>query len=83
MLIYSCGIIHIFFSWSFYLVVQADGMVGAGVLNVPTLGDGAVILRAILGVVEVFTLCVDVSPTLCVDDVCTAIEGAPGLFRRY
>ena len=53
-------------------------MVGAGVLNIPTLGDGAVILRATLGVVEVFTLCVDVSPTLCVDDVCTAIEGAPG-----
>ena len=44
MFIYSCGMIL-----NFYLVVQEDGMVGAGLLIVPTLGYGAVILRANLG----------------------------------
>ena len=49
MSIYCCGIILDFFSLTLYSMVQAYGMVGAGVLCLPTLGDGTFILRSTLG----------------------------------
>ena len=46
----------ILFSHALFCVVQVYGMVGAGVLRVPTLGDGAMILRSTLGGAGVSTL---------------------------
>ena len=51
-----CGITLILFSHALFCVVQVYGMVGAGVLRVPTLGDGAMILRSTLGGAGVSTL---------------------------
>ena len=62
-------------------MVQADGMVGASVLCVPTLGDVSVILYATLGGVVVSTIFGAECLTLCVVDVCTTLGGAPDLFR--
>ena len=65
-----------------YLVVRSDGMVGAGVLCVPTLGDGAFILRGTLGGTVVCTLSVDVSLEVRSRDVCSTIGGEPGFSWR-
>ena len=63
-------------------MVQADGVVGSGILYVPTLGDGALILCATLGGERVSTLGGAVSPALCSRDVCYTLVVSPGLFRR-
>ena len=81
MSISSCGMILIFFSHALYCVVQAYGMLGAGVLGVPTLGYGSLIIRATLGGSGVSTIGGSVSLTLCSGDVCTNLGGVPGLFR--
>ena len=73
MFISFCGIILILFSWDLYIVVVVDGMVGAGVFSVPTLGDGEVILCAPLGGAE--------SLIIFYGDVCTTLGGETGLFR--
>ena len=78
----SCGIILILFSRALYLVVQADGIVGEGVLIVPTLGDGAVIQLYKIGGSGVSTLGGAVSSTIRDADICTTHRGAQGLFRR-
>ena len=57
-------------------------MVGTGIFNVPTLGDGAVILCVTLGGAVFSTVGVTDSPILCAGDVSNTIGGAPGLFRR-
>ena len=74
MFISSCVIILIFFSKAIYCVVQEDGIVGAGVLCVPTIGYGAVNLRS--------TLCGAVPPKLCAGDAYITIVDTSGLFRR-
>ena len=63
-------------------MVQAYGMVGEGVLSVPTIGYGAVNLHATLGGTGVSTLSSDGSSTLRAGDVCTTLGCAPGLFRQ-
>ena len=78
----SCEIILILFSWVLDRVVQAYGMVGEGVLSVPTIGYGAVNLHATLGGTGVSTLSSDGSYTLRAGDVCTTLGCAPGLFRQ-
>ena len=55
-------------------------MVGAGVFNIPTLGDDAVILRTTFGGAGVSTLDCDGSPSLYAGYVCTTLGGAPGFF---
>ena len=77
----SCGIIMIIFFWDLYCVVQEYGMVGAGILCVPTLGYDAVIIRATLGGVGVSTLGGDIYPTLCDGYVCTTLGGSPYFIR--
>ena len=49
MSIYYFGVTFYLLSLDLYLVVRADGMVGAGVWYVPTLGACALILRFTLG----------------------------------
>ena len=63
-------------------VLREDVMVGAGVLSVPTLGDGALILRATLDSAGVSTLGDTISPTLRAGDVCNTLGGASGLFSN-
>ena len=73
MYIYSCGIILDFLSLELYLVAKEDGMIGAGVWCVPTLGDGELIMRYTLGGTGVYTL--GGSGSLA---VCSTLEGAQG-----
>ena len=63
-------------------MVRSDGIVGAGVLNVITLGYGTVILCATLGGAGVSILGGSGLINLCVGDTCTTLVGAPGLVRR-
>ena len=72
MFISSCGIILNLFYLALFCVVQEDELVDAGVLSVPSLGYGAVILRATLGGY--------VSIAICVGDICNTLGGSPGLF---
>ena len=67
--------------WSIFCVVQGDGIVGAGILIVPTLGYGAVILNATFYVAGVSTLVSVFSTKLYAGGVCTTLGGAPGLFK--
>ena len=62
--------------------MQSDGMVGAGVLSVTISVDDAVILYDTLVGAIFSTLGGAVSPTLRAGDVCTALIGAPDLFKR-
>ena len=50
--------------------------------GVPTLGGVSLILRSTLDGTLVSTLGGSVSPTLISGDVCSALGGEPGLFRR-
>ena len=72
-----CGIILNFFSLELYLVVIADGMVGAGVWCVPTLGSGALILSSTLGGTGVSTL----GGTFCLA-VRSTLVSEPGFYMR-
>ena len=81
MFISSCGIILVLFTWSIYCVVRADGIVGAGILIVPTLGYGAVILHATFYVTVVSTLVGVFSLKLYAGGVCTTLGGAPSFFK--
>ena len=63
-------------------MVKAYGMVGEGVLCVPTLVNGALIIFNTIGGAGVSTLGGSVSRTFHVGDVCTTLGGAPGLFRQ-
>ena len=55
-------------------------MVGEGVLCVPTLLDGTLILFAILDGTGLSTLGGSGYPSLCVVDVCYTLGGAPDFF---
>ena len=63
-------------------MVREYVMVGAGILSVPTLGDGALILRDNLDGAGVSTLGGAVPPKMCAGDVCTTLGGSPGLFSH-
>ena len=63
-------------------VLREYVMVGAGVLSVPTLGDGALILRDKIYGAGVSTLGGALPPTICAGDVCTTLGGSPGLFSH-
>ena len=78
----SCEIILILFSWVLDRVVQAYGMVGAGLLSVRNLVYGAVILLATIGGVVVFTLGGAGPPKLCEGGFCTTPGGAPCFFSQ-
>ena len=82
MIIYSCVIILIFFYRALYYVLQAYGMVGAGLLSVRNLVYGAVILLATIGGVVVFTLGGAGPPKLCEGGFCTTPGGAPCFFSQ-
>ena len=60
-------------------MIQANYMVGAGVLCLPTLGYGELILCATLGGAGVSTLGGAELPELSNGDVCSNLGGALGL----
>ena len=77
MSIYSGEVIFDLFAMALYLLVQAYVNVGAGVWYVPTIGDGALIIRSTLGGAFVFTLVGDAYLTFS-----STLGGAPGLSRQ-
>ena len=77
MSISSCGIILNLLSLVLYLVVREDGIFCEGVLCVPNLGDGALIIWSTLGGAGVSTL--GGSGFLA---ICSTLGGAPGFSRR-
>ena len=78
MSIYSCGIIFALIYLYLYLLVRADGMVGADVFCVPTLGVFSLVLRSTIVGAGLSNLVGAVSL-----DICTNLGGTPGLSRRY
>ena len=82
MSISSCGIILDFFHLALYIVVRSYGMVGAGVLCVPTLGYGALILSTTIGGTRVSTLGGAGYLACLAEDLCSNLGGTPGLFSQ-